>query len=160
MPAPGPWRSRLAPWALALVLLASFFVASCSPGLETPDFRGRPAQNVTIPVDVRNQHYSDIVVRVSRGGAWQRIGDVTGNSSERLEIPAAMTGPTGDYQFRVHAIGTPVVDTYRHHQWGLDRLGAGRSWRSASGAGVPASVQTTMSSAKCRPTASGAGRAA
>lgn len=107
MPAPGPWRSRLAPWALALVLLASFFVASCSPGLETPDFRGRPAQNVTIPVDVRNQHYSDIVVRVSRGGAWQRIGDVTGNSSERLEIPAAMTGPTGDYQFRVHAIGTP-----------------------------------------------------
>ena len=106
MPPPESRRSRFTSRAGALGLLTSMLFAGCA-GSEAPDFRGRPARNVTIPIDVRNQHYSDIVVRVSRGGAWQRIGDVTGNSSERLEIPAALTAPTGDYRFRVHAIGTP-----------------------------------------------------
>src|SRR6056297_3089349 len=106
MPPPESRRSRFTSRAGALGLLTSMLFAGCA-GSEAPDFRGRRARNVTIPIDVRNQHYSDIVVRVSRGGAWQRIGDVTGNSSERLEIPAALTAPTGDYRFRVHAIGTP-----------------------------------------------------
>ena len=113
MPAPGSWRFPLLPWARALGLLAALLVLSaCAATRETPDFRGRPARNVTIPVDVRNQHYSDVVVRVSRGGAWQRIGNVTGNSTGRLEIPAALTAPTGDYRFRVHAIGSSDADDY------------------------------------------------
>lgn len=107
MPDSGPREIRYRPYWIAVVaILVSFAVAGCGAERATPDFRGRPAQNATIPVDVRNQHYADVVVRVSSGGAWQRIGDVTGNSSGRLEIPPALTSPAGDYQFRVHAIGT------------------------------------------------------
>lgn len=103
MPASGPREIRFRPsWTVVMAVLVSLGCAERG----SPDFRGRPAQNATIPVDVQNQHYADIVVRISRGGSWQRIGDVTGNSSDRLEIPAALTSPAGDYQFRVHAIGS------------------------------------------------------
>jgi len=106
MPDAGAREIRYHPsWTVSVLLFGLLTAAGCADRA-TPDFRGRPAQNATIPVDVRNQHYADVVVRVSRGGAWQRIGDVTGNSSGRLAIPAALASPTGDYRFRVHAIGS------------------------------------------------------
>ncbi|MEX2465532.1 MAG: hypothetical protein WD995_01395 [Gemmatimonadota bacterium] len=64
-------------------------------------------------VSVRNQHFSDVVVYISRGGAsWQRLGSVTGNTSTNLEIPSALTAPAGEYRFRVHAIGSPDATDY------------------------------------------------
>lgn len=112
MPDPGPREIHYRPsWTAVVLVFALLVLAGCADRA-TPDFRGRPAQNQTIPVDVRNQHYADVVVRVSRGGAWQRIGEVTGNSSERLEVPSALTSPAGDYRFRVHAIGSADATDY------------------------------------------------
>jgi hypothetical protein len=108
-------EGRPYPWGGAvLVALVTLAVSGCSraPQAMYPDFRGRPQMAQTVVVEVRNQHYSDIVVRVSTGGSWQRLGDVTGNSSGRLEISGAMLAPAGDYRFRVHAIGSPDASDY------------------------------------------------
>lgn len=112
----GPRRERRPhPWGgAALVVLAILALSGCAraPQAMYPDFRGRPPMAQTVVVEVRNQHYSDIVVRVSTGGSWQRLGNVTGNSSGRLEISGAMLAAGGDYRFRVHAIGNPDASDY------------------------------------------------
>ena len=107
----------------ALVVLAILAISGCgrAPQAMYPDFRGRPQMAESVFVEVRNQHYSDIVVRVSTGGSWQRLGDVTGNSSGRLEISRGMLSPVGDYRFRVHAIGSPDSSDYIS-----DRISAAR----------------------------------
>jgi hypothetical protein len=117
-------KGRPYPWGGAvLVVLATLALSGCAraPQATYPDFRGRPQMAANVIVEVRNQNYSDIVLRVSTGGSWQRLGDVTGNSSGRLEISGAMLSPAGDYRFRVHAIGSSDNSDYIS-----DRISASR----------------------------------
>ncbi|MEX2467792.1 MAG: hypothetical protein WD995_12850 [Gemmatimonadota bacterium] len=106
MPTGTPRRPRGRAPLVVLLSTATMVGSACSAGPAIPDFRGSWAQAQALTVSVRNQHFADIVVRVSRGGSWQRIGDVTGNSTGRFEIPDALTSTAGDYRFRVHAIGS------------------------------------------------------
>lgn len=90
--------------ALAVLALAS---AACARSVETPDFRGtRTTQAAPILVDVHNLNYADITVHASRDGAWRRIGQVTGNTEQTLQVPADIGSPAGYLRLRVHAIGS------------------------------------------------------
>jgi hypothetical protein len=95
------------------MLAFTVLVASACADRSQPDFRGRPADAPPVVVSVRNQHFADVTVYISRGGAaWQRLGSVTGNTSTNLDIPSALTAPSGEYRLRVHAIGSPDATDY------------------------------------------------
>lgn len=91
------------------------FATACGGGrqLNVPDFRGSPSfRSEAIVLDVQNLNYADIVVYGSRGGSWQRLGDVTGNTSAVLEISENLTRGAPWLQLRVHAIGSPDSSDY------------------------------------------------
>jgi hypothetical protein len=113
MPARTPWTRTSARLRASFMLTFTVLVGSACADRSQPDFRGRPAEAEPIVVSVRNQHFADVTVYISRGGAaWQRLGSVTGNTATNLEIPSALTAPAGEYRFRVHAIGTPDATDY------------------------------------------------
>jgi hypothetical protein len=97
-------RARIALAALVLTL-------GCAKSVATPDFRGRQSSG-RIVLSVENQHFSDVVVYLSSGGSWQRLGEVTGAASKMLEIPSALTTPSARFSFRVHPIGGQDRDDY------------------------------------------------
>jgi len=92
---------------LVLILVAAVFASGCTERPSFPDFRGRPALEPPVVVNVRNQNFADVTIHVSRDGAWQRLGGVTGNSTARLEIPSSQSAFGVQYRFRVHGIGMP-----------------------------------------------------
>ena len=116
---PEPGARHLSNWSLPSTLLpraalvACLLIAgACSGGrtLGVPNFRGSPAfRTETILLDVQNRNYADVVVYGSRGGSWQRIGDVTGNASEMFEVPDQLTDAAASLRFRVHAIGSTTA---------------------------------------------------
>lgn len=131
MPAPSTLTSRLDPSAVTsaaarrrhprptraagrvTVVALALASASCARGVETPDFRGaRTTQAAAIQVDVRNLNFADVTVHASRDGAWRRIGQVTGNTDQRLEVPADIGSPAGYLRLRVHAIGSPDASDF------------------------------------------------
>ena len=112
MPDHAPSTSPPAFLRLASVLIVTLGIASGCADRSTPDFRGSIADAPSIAVDVRNQNFADVTVYVGRGGAWQRIGNVIGNTTEDMQIPSALISPEANYQFRVHAIGTPDDEDY------------------------------------------------
>ena len=88
---------------------------ACGGGrtLSFPDFRGSPAfRTETVLLDVQNRNYADVVVYGSRGGSWQRIGNVTGNTSEMFEVPDQLTDAAASLRFRVHAIGSTSASDF------------------------------------------------
>lgn len=100
------FRPLLPRVALAASLIAA---TACGSGgtYDVPNFRGSPAfRSEAIRLDVDNRNYADVVVYGSRGGSWQRIGDVTGNASETFEISDQLTEAAPSLRFRVHAIGS------------------------------------------------------
>lgn len=99
-----PARLRLGASVLLLLLLA---VSACAERPAFPNFRGQPAQEPPILVNVRNQNFSDVTIHFSRDGAWQRLGMVTGNSAARLEVPTTQSAFGVQVRFRVHGIGMP-----------------------------------------------------
>lgn len=117
----GTRRSRGWSWAVAASGLVLLFGTGCADRA-TPDFRGGQAgEREAIVVSVRNQNYADVTVHVSRNGAWQRLGGVTGNSTARLEIPDALASSGFQFRFRVHAIGSPDAADYVTERIGVDR---------------------------------------
>lgn len=106
MPGPAPSPSPPAPTGLATALIVTLALAAACADRSSPDFRGSISSTPSITVDVRNQNFADVTVYVGRGGAWQRIGDVVGNTTGEMEIPSALISPEASYQFRVHAIGS------------------------------------------------------
>ncbi len=109
------YRPRRPARAAARVTLAALALASaaCARGVETPDFRGtRTTQAAPIQVDVHNLNYADITVHASRDGAWRRIGQVTGNTEQTLQVPADIGSPAGYLRLRVHAIGSPDASDF------------------------------------------------
>jgi hypothetical protein len=104
-PRPGRIAVRATLATLAVLALAA---GACARGVETPDFRGtRASEAAPVQVDVRNLNYADVTIHASRDGAWHRIGQVTGNSNEMLEVPEGVGSPAGYLRLRVHAIGSP-----------------------------------------------------
>jgi hypothetical protein len=65
-----------------------------------------------VRLSVQNLNYADIVVYGSRGGSWQRIGGVTGNTSQAFEVPSQLTDGSASLRLRVHAIGSPDAADY------------------------------------------------
>jgi len=95
------------PLLRVLVMTVLAVASGCTERPSFPDFRGRPAQAPPVVVNVRNQNFADVTIHVSRDGAWQRLGGVTGNSTARLEIPSSQSAFGVQYRFRVHGIGMP-----------------------------------------------------
>ena len=101
-----PLPARLPRAALVACLMTA---TACGGGesLSVPNFRGSPAfRTETVLLDVDNHNYADVVVYGSRGGSWQRIGGVTGNTSGTFEVPDQLTAAAPSLRFRVHAIGS------------------------------------------------------
>jgi hypothetical protein len=123
MSARTPWTHKTSFRLRTSSMLA--FTVLVNPGCadrSQPDFRGRPSEAPPVVVSVRNQHFADVTVYISPGGAlWQRLGSVTGNTSTNLEIPSALTAPAGEYRIRVHAIGTPDATDYISDRILVDR---------------------------------------
>jgi hypothetical protein len=89
-----------------LVLTAS--LAACgkaSPGAVDPQ---APAY-----VEVQNQSFYDMTVYASRGGARIRLGMVSGNSTQVLQIPRTLVNPGVPIRFMADPVGgarTPYTE--------------------------------------------------
>lgn len=62
---------------------------------------------MTTRVRVENQAFLDMNVYViNDGGARQRLGTVTGNTSQEFVIPAYILGPANSVRFYIEPIGS------------------------------------------------------
>lgn len=94
------------------VALLAVVVTGCARTASYPNFRGSAGMGGSLVVNVENQHFSDVVVYVSTGGQWQRLGDVTGTGKASLVVPSGLHSPGQRYRFRVHPIGGQDRDDY------------------------------------------------
>lgn len=95
----------------AVLLLALALLVGCADRSREPDFSGSP-DDVPITVAVQNQHFNDVTIYVARDVQWQRLGNVTGNTNARFEIPEVLISPGSQFRFRIHAIGTSDDQDY------------------------------------------------
>lgn len=94
-----------------LVILGILLPAvSCIPwrDREDPWPRDRPR---TVSLEVRNQHFNEVVVYLMPDGVRQRLGTVTGVSTQMFDLPTPVAERPGGLRFMVSPIGSR--ETYR-----------------------------------------------
>lgn len=90
-----------------VVLGAMLALASCAPAVRQAPTYGMAASSIA--VTVTNDNWLDVVVYAVRGSMRVRIGEVTGNSSSQLRIPASVV-VANEVRLLVDPIGS--TETY------------------------------------------------
>ena len=97
------WRARL------LVVPFAALVAACASSGPVPIFSREAGQGENVTIVADNQNFLDATIYAIWGGSRDRIGMVTGKSSQTFEVPLRGS----DLQLQIDLIGSGSMTTDR-----------------------------------------------
>ncbi len=92
-----------------LLLVLLFQVLSCVPWRTTEDPRDVHRRPEGVRLEVRNQHFNEVVVYAMPDGVRERLAAVPGNDTRTMDLPARLLLPPGGLRLMVSPIGSREV---------------------------------------------------
>jgi hypothetical protein len=89
---------------LCVFLWSALACGARSAANTTPDEQARDAE---VAIEIENHNFSDIVIYLLRGSQSQRLGMVTGLSTNHFVVPYRRLGTGGNARLHAYPIGGP-----------------------------------------------------
>jgi hypothetical protein len=109
-------RRRAAFMALPMALMA--FAAGCTQNGNRPEFSRTPGQGTQVTIHADNQNFLDADVYALWNGQRDRLGMVTGKTTQTFDVPFR----DNDLQLQIDFVGSGVMTTDHITVWQGDQV--------------------------------------